>query len=50
MLSEQVRCDWWEFERLATLGLTRGEDGLPYLERALALVDGIPSASTPPDG
>ncbi|MFI6875756.1 hypothetical protein ACIBL6_20200 [Streptomyces sp. NPDC050400] len=47
MLSDHVRCDWWEFERLAALGLSRGTDGLPYLERALALVDGIPLTGHP---
>ncbi|WP_406384035.1 LysM peptidoglycan-binding domain-containing protein [Streptomyces sp. NBC_00117] len=41
-LSDQVRCDWNEFERLAKLGVSRGEDGLHYLERALAMVDGVP--------
>ncbi|MFE2991483.1 hypothetical protein [Streptomyces sp. NPDC059262] len=41
-LADTVRCDWNEFERLATLGVSRGEQGLPYLERALALVSGVP--------
>ncbi|MFB6677011.1 LysM peptidoglycan-binding domain-containing protein [Streptomyces sp. NPDC056390] len=41
-LSDQVRCDWSEFERLSKLGVSRGEDGLHYLERALAMVDGVP--------
>ncbi|MFD0119250.1 hypothetical protein ACFVZL_37715 [Streptomyces sp. NPDC058320] len=41
-LSDKVRCDWHEFERLAELGISRGEGGLPYLERALALVAGVP--------
>ncbi|MFB7169049.1 hypothetical protein [Streptomyces sp. NPDC056242] len=41
-LSDKVRCDWHEFERLAELGICRGEGGLPYLERALALVAGVP--------
>ncbi|MFB8273624.1 BTAD domain-containing putative transcriptional regulator [Streptomyces sp. NPDC055955] len=41
-LSDKVRCDWSEFQRLAQLGVSRGEDGLHYLERALAMVDGVP--------
>ncbi|WP_341483334.1 hypothetical protein [Streptomyces longhuiensis] len=41
-LSDTVRCDWHEFERLAELGISRGEQGLHYLERALALVAGVP--------
>ncbi|MFB7999009.1 BTAD domain-containing putative transcriptional regulator [Streptomyces sp. NPDC056002] len=41
-LSDKIRCDWSEFERLAKLGVSRGEDGLHYLERALAMVDGVP--------
>ncbi|WP_405778691.1 LysM peptidoglycan-binding domain-containing protein [Streptomyces sp. NBC_01378] len=41
-LSDKVRCDWTEFERLAELGVSRGEEGLHYLERALALVGGVP--------
>ncbi|WP_330279143.1 LysM peptidoglycan-binding domain-containing protein [Streptomyces sp. NBC_00569] len=41
-LSDKVRCDWHDFERLAKLGVSRGEDGLHYLERALAMVDGAP--------
>lgn len=41
-LSDKVRCDWSEFELLAKLGVSRGEDGLHYLERALAMVDGVP--------
>ncbi|GAA1264537.1 LysM peptidoglycan-binding domain-containing protein [Streptomyces aureus] len=41
-LSDKVRCDWSEFERLANLGVSRGGDGLNYLERALAMVDGVP--------
>ncbi|MFH8737572.1 LysM peptidoglycan-binding domain-containing protein [Streptomyces sp. NPDC017964] len=41
-LSDKVRCDWNEFERLAELGVSRGEEGLRYLERALALVGGVP--------
>ncbi|MET8210348.1 LysM peptidoglycan-binding domain-containing protein [Streptomyces sp. NPDC005373] len=41
-LSDTVRCDWTEFERLAELGVSRGEEGLHYLERALALVGGVP--------
>ncbi|MFF1566886.1 hypothetical protein ACFVY1_25750 [Streptomyces sp. NPDC058293] len=41
-LADTVRCDWNEFERLATLGVSRGEQGLHYLERALALVGGLP--------
>jgi nucleoid-associated protein YgaU len=41
-LSDRVRCDWHEFERLAKLGLSRGADGLEYLERALALVEATP--------
>ncbi|MFI7008847.1 hypothetical protein [Streptomyces sp. NPDC050145] len=41
-VSDGVRCDWHEFERFAELGLSRGADGLDYLERALALVEGIP--------
>ncbi|MGW6357935.1 LysM peptidoglycan-binding domain-containing protein [Streptomyces sp. NPDC055092] len=41
-LSDKVRCDWSEFERLAKLGVSRGEDGLHYLERALTMVSGVP--------
>ncbi|MFD0067357.1 hypothetical protein [Streptomyces sp. NPDC056690] len=41
-LSDKVRCDWTEFERLAELGVSRGEEGLHYFERALALVGGVP--------
>ncbi|MFF1400682.1 hypothetical protein ACFVZD_43995 [Streptomyces sp. NPDC058287] len=41
-LTDKVRCDWSEFMRLAELGASRGEEGLRYLERALALVDGVP--------
>ncbi|WP_326773009.1 LysM peptidoglycan-binding domain-containing protein [Streptomyces sp. NBC_01445] len=46
-LSDKVRCDWREFERLAKLGVSRGEDGLNYLERALAMVDGVPLGEHP---
>ncbi|MFI0242568.1 BTAD domain-containing putative transcriptional regulator [Streptomyces sp. NPDC016845] len=42
-----VQCDWHDFERLAELGLSRGPDGLPYLERALALVNGVPLNAHP---
>ncbi|MYT68328.1 MULTISPECIES: BTAD domain-containing putative transcriptional regulator [unclassified Streptomyces] len=41
-VSDKVQCDWHDFQRLSELGLSRGADGLPYLERALALVDGVP--------
>ncbi|MGW2081327.1 LysM peptidoglycan-binding domain-containing protein [Streptomyces sp. NPDC001939] len=41
-LSDKVRCDWKDFERLAKLGVSRGEEGLPHFERALALVGGVP--------
>ncbi|MET7520444.1 bacterial transcriptional activator domain-containing protein [Streptomyces sp. NPDC005480] len=41
-LSDKVRCDWNEFERLAKLGVSRGDGGLPYLERALTLAGGVP--------
>ncbi|NEB78988.1 LysM peptidoglycan-binding domain-containing protein [Streptomyces sp. SID14478] len=46
-LADTVRCDWSEFERLAALGLSRGEEGLRHLERALGLVHGMPLAEHP---
>ncbi|MGP3777062.1 LysM peptidoglycan-binding domain-containing protein (plasmid) [Streptomyces sp. SDT5-1] len=46
-VTDQVRCDWTEFERLSELGLSRGKDGLHYLERALRLVDGVPLGEHP---
>ncbi|GAA2349511.1 hypothetical protein OKJ48_02735 [Streptomyces kunmingensis] len=46
-VSDAVQCDWTDFQRLSALGLSRGPEGLPYLERALALVDGIPLGTHP---
>lgn len=46
-VSGLVRCDWTEFDRLAELGLSRGTNGLHYLERALGLVDGVPLGEHP---
>ncbi|WP_338704305.1 hypothetical protein V2W30_41075 (plasmid) [Streptomyces sp. Q6] len=46
-LAGTVRCDWHDFERLAALGLTREEDGLRHLERALGLVNGMPLGEHP---
>ncbi|MER5951223.1 BTAD domain-containing putative transcriptional regulator [Streptomyces sp. NPDC001904] len=46
-VSDQLRCDWTQFERLAELGLSRGAEGLHYLERALTLVQGAPLGEHP---
>lgn len=46
-LSDAVRVDWHRFQQLVKRGLNNGDEGLPHLEQALALVTGQPFSGVP---